>query len=249
LDYLFNNEPHISYIDPTLDRCATAHEWLSAADAYRSVGSGGISGNSNSGPAVQMMMQYMHIPTTAMALHLLCRVERRPELQLSNKDMFFARFQAEANLSLLKKFLEGLSPSVKAGSMSLQNLTQEALSFILWTLSAGNYGTKESLNRAVTTKDMLNRDETQAFDAHVSKLSSLGLTYVSDISSNNSPQEENGETREDEDSSSFGGAASKSSFQISKPMRLEPEIDQLISYHQMSRFRSNRRRYIPDVVS
>jgi len=68
LDCLFMNVHRVSYIDPTLDRCCTALEWLSSADTYRSYKSNVAMNNS----AEHQSMQKYYIPTSAAAVHMLC---------------------------------------------------------------------------------------------------------------------------------------------------------------------------------
>jgi len=118
----------------------------------------------------------MHVPSTAMTIHLLCRIETRPELQLSNKEMFNAKFKMEAHHSLMRRFR-----SISKLGLSTEVLTREFLSYILWTLSCG--AGKQSLSRTVTSTDMLTRDEKLAFASHLARLRSMGLTYVPDSTS------------------------------------------------------------------
>ena len=92
LDGLFLNVLNVSFIDPTLDRCWTAHEWLSSMDIYRSQNTSLASNNH----AEHRVIQNCHIPSAAAAIHILCRVETRPELTFSLRPLFDSLYQLEA---------------------------------------------------------------------------------------------------------------------------------------------------------
>ena len=208
LDSLFLNIMRVSYVDPTLDRCWTAHEWLSTSDIFRSMKTSVASNNM----AEHRTMQKWHIPSAAAAVHLLCRVETRPDLTLSLRDLNDTIYQLEANSGLADKFLEGLSPLAKSG-MNKSHFVSDVLPYCLWLLSAGSGN--GSLTRPVSTVDILTKEEKIAFDAHVKLLTALGLTYVKDsddISDQMNPSR-------------------------ALKMRLEPEIDKISSYGDMKKSR------------
>lgn len=142
----------VSYIDPTMDKCYAAHEWLSDADLYRN----GLES---------------HMPATAGAVHLLCRVEQRPILTFTTRMFFEAHCQLEANQNLLQKFAENAALTRGNGD----RLTLETIPYALWMLSAGDGSA--ALNRAVTSVGLLNEAEAQEFQKQVCILTSLGLTY------------------------------------------------------------------------
>ena len=221
LDCLFTNLLEVSYVDPTLDRCTLAHEWLSSADIYRSNKTAVASNNHME----HHSMQRQHMPAAAAAIHLLCRVETRANLTFSNRKMLDARYQLEANDNLTHKFVEGLSPSARGGT-SNGTAAVETIPYSLWMLSAGDGSF--SLNRAVSTLDILNRNERLAFESHVATLRSLGLTYV---------------TNEE--------VSLKLNYDKSRApaMRLEPQIDRLIKFEELSVPPARRRRQVPSAVS
>ena len=156
LECLFTNLLQVSYIDPTMERCLLAHEWLS----------GGVDMASLSSAA-------------AGAIHVLCRIETRSELVLSNKESSNAHFQQESNMGILQKFVEGLQQS------SYNNAITETVPYALWMLSA-----TDLLHRPVSSVDILNKKELAAFHAHVSTLRSLGLTYQATGRPNSFAQQE-----------------------------------------------------------
>jgi chromosome transmission fidelity protein 18 len=218
LDGLFLNLLNVSYIDPTLDRCWTAHEWLSSSDIYRSHKTSVASTNHSE----HRVIQNFHIPSAAAAVHVLCRVETSPDLTFSLKPLSDSIYQLEANSGLINKFLEGLCPKSRSG-VSICGFTSEVLPYCLRLLSAGMGS--GALNRDVSTVDILTKEERLAFDAHVEMLRVLGLTY-----------------KKVEDSHTQGLTRPNESEMI-----LEPEIDQIIQFQslKMSGRRSNK---IPPVV-
>lgn len=221
LDCLFTNLLQVSYVDPTLDRCTLAHEWLSSTDIFRS--------NKTAVASTNHMelhsLQRHHMPTAAAAVHLLCRVETRSKLTFSNRRMIDAFYQLEANDNLAQKFVEGLTPSARGGA-SFGSAAVETIPYSLWVLSAGDGSF--SLSRSVSSMGILSRNERVAFEAHVAALRSLGLTYVA----------------------SDDGAA-KPLTGRSRPvgMRLEPQIDRLVHFEDLSFSVASKRKHIPCVVS
>ena len=170
LDGLFLNLMKVSYIDPTLDRCWTAHEWLSSVDLYRSQNISVASTNHTE----HRMMQNFHIPSAAAAIHVLCRVESNADLTFSLRPLMDSIYQFEVNCGLVNKFFEGLSPKLRS-VVSTHNFASEILPFCLNLLSAGIGD--GSLNRAVSSIDILTKEERISFEAHVQLLQYLGLTY------------------------------------------------------------------------
>ena len=194
LECLFTNLLQVSYVDPTMERCLLAHEWLS----------GGVD------------MSYMS-SAAACAIHVLCRIETRVDLTLSNRDSSNAHFQREAHRGILEKFVEGLHQS------SYDNAITETVPYALWILSAA-----DALSRPVSSIGILSKKELVAFDAHVSTLRSLGLTYVATTRPNSVAQQE---------------------MTSSVEMRLEPEIHQLVYFKGYRATLENRRKKVPSVVS
>ena len=224
LDCLFMNVNRVSYVDPTLDRCASALEWLSGADTYRSFRSNVAMNNS----AEHMSMQKFHIPAAAAAVHLLCCVETRPDLTFSTRPLSDAHYQNMANVSLVQRFVEGLTPRARRGvGGGTDTVVSDVIPYGLWLLSAGDG--KHSLSRPVSSADMLSAEEKLAFSAHVETLRALGLTYVKD--------------------ESFGPA-----FEYKNPnsqavnVRLEPEIDKLVKFEDLGEGGSGGRKDIPPLL-
>lgn len=171
LDALFLNLLNVSYVDPTMDRCWTAHEWLSTVDTYRSFTSSVAMNNSSE----HRTMQKFHLPTAAAAIHLLCRVETKSDLMYSMRQLLDTSYRLEANESLVDKFLEGLPPTVRSASQR-KHLVSDVIPYCMWLLSAGKG--KGALNRPVSSFDILSKEEKSSFEKHVAVLRSLGLTYV-----------------------------------------------------------------------
>lgn len=218
LDCLFMNVLRVSYVDPTLDRCLAAHEWMSGADVYRSFKTHVAMNNNNEHHA----MQKFHIPSAAAAIHLLCRVETRTDLMLSTRQLNDARYQLEANDGLVGRFIEGLSPKARC-TMHGTGVVSDFIPYCLWILSSG-FGSV-ALNRAVSSMDILNKYEKVAFDHHVGTLRALGLTYVKADDTNVGGDSGGGFKR--------GG------------MRLEPEIDIISKFKGLA---VKRRKEIPSVL-
>lgn len=158
----------VFYTDPTLDRCAAAHEWLSSSDLYRSHATNGMNGYA---------LEALHIPAAAAAVHLLCRVEQRPDLTFSTRELADSQYLMESNDLLVKKFVEGTSLQAHCTRNSSQ-VAIDTVPYALWVLSAGEGSS--ALNRAVTSIDLLSNGERRAFDHHTASIRSLGLSYVPD---------------------------------------------------------------------
>lgn len=223
LNALFMNVLRVSYIDPTLDRCAAAHEWLSGADIYRS------HKLSLHDQMAQYSMQRMHIPSAAAAVHLLCRVELKPDLTFSTRELSDIYYQSEANLGLVQKFADGIPPSARS-TRCLQVLSTETIPLSLWILSAGDGS--GSLNRAASSIEILTKLEKVSFDAHVAALGSLGLTYVVDHEAQVRPGND--------------GALAE---HVTTKVRLEPPIERLVEYAQLRVPGYCQRKEIPPAVS
>ena len=218
LDGLFLNLMNVSFIDPTLEKCWTAHEWLSCVDVYRSHKTTVASTNH----AEHRTIQKYHIPSAAAAIHLLCRVETNPELTFSLRPLLDTVFQVEANGGLINKFLEGLSPKSRSG-ITKQGFTFEVMPFCLSLLSPGaGIG---ALNRAVSSIDILTKEERESFYAHVNMLRTLGLTYKKVDDGQNQGMHQSIETE----------------------MRLEPEIDKILQFQDLNTF-NQRKKDIPHAV-
>lgn len=206
LDCLFMNINRVSYVDPTLDRCYSAFEWLSGADMYRSLNSNVAMNNS----AEHHSMQKFYIPTAAAAIHLLCCVETRPDLTFSTRPLSDCHYQNQANVSLVHRFMEGLAPMVRRGcGGGTDTVVSDVIPYGMWLLSAGDG--KHSLSRQVSSLDLLSAEEKLAFSAHVDTLRALGLTYV-----------------KEERTFDY-----KSPYNPGENLRLEPEIDKLVKFEHM----------------
>ena len=192
---------NLSYVDPTLDRCWSAHEWLSEADIYRS---NKLSVASTDGSLLRWM-QKLYIPSAAAAIHFLCRVETKPTLQYSLREMTDVAYSIEAKIGLISKFVESLSPHAKV-NISGSSFTTTSLPYLLSLVSKDT--DSNTLSRPVSSIELLNKEEKLIFDAHVAKLRTLGLTYVKTLNYTDTtinPQE-------------------------NFDMRLEPEIDKLVEF-------------------
>ncbi len=187
MNAMFMNVLRVSYIDPAFDRCSAAHELLSfAADAHH-----GTSGYA--------------VPVVTAGIHLLCRVEVKPDLTFSSRELADMKYRRDSNLGLVQKFSEGLP--TKAKNLKCNDLlAQEFIPMALWVLSGGD----GSLSRAASSIDILTNTEQDAAKRHVEALCGLGLTYVVDR-----------EQQEKEGASSFHKA---------NEMRMEPPIDRLVEY-------------------
>jgi len=205
LDCLFMNVNRVSYVDPTLDRCSVAFEWISEADTFRSYKSNVAMNNS----AEHQSMQKFYIPTAAAAIHVLCCVETKPDLTFSTRPLSDMHYQNQANVSLVQRFVEGLAPRARSGvGGGTNNVVADVIPYSLWLLSAGDG--KHSLSKPVSSVEMLSVEEKLAFSAHVAILRALGLTYVKeDFGFNNARN--------------FDNCPNEN-------VRLEPEIDKLTKF-------------------
>uniref|UniRef100_A0A7S1YYE2 Uncharacterized protein n=1 Tax=Ditylum brightwellii TaxID=49249 RepID=A0A7S1YYE2_9STRA len=227
LDCVFTNILNVSYVDPTMDRCYTAHEWLSSADMYRSSKSSVSMNNS----AEHFSMQKFHIPSAAAAIHLLCRVETpgvSADLTYSAKQMIEARYQLEANCGLVNRFVEGLSAKARVGMGGGLNAVVDVVPYSLWLLSAGEGNC--SLTRAVSSVGIMSKNEKIAFESHVAILRALGLTYVKADDVRGGEANMNGRIPEE------------------KVMRLEPEIDQVARFSESTVPEGQQRKEIPSAL-
>ena len=155
LDCLYLNIFNVSYIDPTFEKCSAALQWLSGADSFS--------------------IQHMYVPCAAAALHLLCRVEQKPDLTYSTRELVDNRYRLEANLGLAQKFADGLSPRYR-GSRTSAAIVKETIPYVLWMLSAGEGSS--ALSRPASSVEILKKKELESFMKHSETLRSLGLTYV-----------------------------------------------------------------------
>jgi chromosome transmission fidelity protein 18 len=197
---MFMNVLRVSYIDPAFDRCSAVHELLSfAADSHQS----GYS-----------------VPIVTAGIHLLCRVETKPNLTFSNREMTDIKYRRESNLGLVQKFMEALptkAKNIKCNSL----LTEEFIPLALWILSAGDGSA--SLSRPASSMDILTKMERDAANNHVAALRALGLIYTVDHEQKNN---------------------SFSSFQAIE-MRLEPPIHRLVEFKFLNNPGGAYRKEIP----
>lgn len=213
----------VSYIDPTLDRCAAAHEWMSSSDTYRSPAS--------IGSASFHTMEAWHIPPAAAAIHLLCRVEQRPDLTFTTREFFDARYQQEANQSLLQKFHDGLTPMARSSRSAWPDLVTTEIPYILWILSAGDGSS--ALDRGTSSYDLLNKEK-GSFNNHAGVLVSLGLTYV---------------TSHDDNEGGRSKSKNNNSYRLlNSTIQLEPPIDRLVQFVDLHLSNDQRRREVAPTV-
>ena len=168
---MYTNIHEVPFADPMFDRCSSALEWLSYSDILRSFKTHLAMTNSMEHHNIQKF----HIPTAACAIHYLCRIEKRPNLNFSSRGMMDIAFKTEAHIGLMNKFVDGLTPRLRAVLIGINPVT-DLIPYVLWLLSAGEGNA--GLNRAVSNMDMLMKAERLAFQRHVDLLRSLGLTYV-----------------------------------------------------------------------
>lgn len=222
LDCLFMNVNRVGYVDPTLDRCAAAFDWLSGADMYRSQKSS-VAMNNN---AEHHSMQKYYMPSAAAAIHLLCCIETRPDLTFSTRELSDLHYQSQANISLIHRFVEGFSPKARSGlGGGTDVVVSDVVPYGLWLLSAGDG--KYSLSKPVSSVDILSSEEKVAFSSHVATLRALGLTYMkddrayNDFKPNNAPAEN---------------------------VRLEPDIDKLVKFEHVEGGYAVTRKRVPPVL-
>jgi chromosome transmission fidelity protein 18 len=158
-------------------------------------------------------MEALHIPASTAAIHLFCRVEQRPELTLSTRELSDSQFKREANSALLQKYIDGVSLRARC-ARSANKVALEALPYALWALSAGEGSS--ALSRPTTSMELLGKGELHAFEQHAAILHSLGLSYVPD---------------HDE------ATLSKEQHVRSFPYRLDPPIERLAQYSGLPKCR------------
>ncbi|KAL3801780.1 hypothetical protein HJC23_001176, partial [Cyclotella cryptica] len=222
LDCLYMNVNRVAYVDPTLDRCSVAFEWLSGADIYRSHKTS-VAMNNN---AEHQSMQKYYMPCAAAAIHLLCCIETRPDLTFSSRELSDLHYQNQTNVSLVQRFVEGLSPRTRSGiGGGTDVVVSDVIPYSLWLLSAGNG--KHSLSKPVSSLDILSSEEKLAFSAHVATLRALGLTYI----------------RDDRGFHNFNASNA-----TTENVRLEPEIDKLVKFEHLAEGFSVERKQVPPVL-
>lgn len=221
LDCLFMNVNRVAYVDPTLDRCAAAFDWLSGADMYRSQKSS-VAMNNN---AEHHSMQKYYMPSAAAAIHLLCCIETRPDLTFSTRELADLHYRGQANTSLIHRFVEGFTPRARSGiGGGTDVVVSDMIPYGLWLLSAGNG--KYSLSKPASSVDILSSEEKLAFSSHVATLRALGLTYVKDDRAFNDFKPNNAHDN----------------------VRLEPDIDKLVKFEHIDGCYSIERKQVPPVL-
>eukprot|EP00934_Nitzschia_sp_Nitz4_P004302 Nitzschia sp. Nitz4//scaffold4_size323378//176158//179022//NITZ4_000667-RA/size323378-snap-gene-0.458-mRNA-1//-1//CDS//3329553420//4292//frame0 len=168
MNILFLNLPAISYIDPTMDRCAAAHELLSSTDLLGS-----------DGPSRQVTLS----SSTAASIHLLCRVETTPSVTLSTRELSDTIYHMQENGGLFRKFAEGL-PAKTHNNMGMLALTTEYVPLLPSILFAD-----PTLTRGASTIEALTVLERTSVEAHLSIMRSLGLTYIAETKESNDKHE------------------------------------------------------------
>jgi hypothetical protein len=195
-----------------MDRCDAAHGWLSLWP--------------DTSPSVTSTA-----PIIAAAIHFLCRVNTRPDLQLSNRKVIEAKFKKDANNDLIDCFTEGFTPKLRS-FVTRSTVKLEFVPYTMWLISAGATN-GASLARSVTSFDMLNADEKKMFSAHVATMRALGLTYRPHDHGSASITNDSGEQVTHANLSFVS-------------MKLHPEIDKLIHFRGLDF--SHNRVEIPDAV-
>jgi len=112
------------------------------------------------------------VAPVAAAVHFLCRVDTKPDLEFTTRRMSDARFWRDANRALSLKFLDGLTPKMRT---TRGTLVTDFIPYVLWLLAAGDGSS--SLSRPVSSLEILTKQEVKAFWAHVNIMKNLGLTY------------------------------------------------------------------------
>jgi chromosome transmission fidelity protein 18 len=156
-------------------------------------------------------------------MHLLCRVEKKPELTYSTREMLDNRYRLEANLGLTHKFAEGLSPKYR-GSRASDAIVKEMVPYALWMLSAGDGSS--ALSRLASSVEILKQRELESFVKHSETLRTLGLTYVAS-SHDEHLRIDDGDIH----------------------MVLDPPIHRLVHYQYLNRAPESGRKPIPSPVS
>jgi hypothetical protein len=210
----------VPFIDPMFDRCWSALEWLSYSDIFRSFKTQLAMTNT----VDHHHLQKLYISTAGAAVHFLCGIEKRPNLNFSSRTMLDAVFKAEAHVGLIGKYMDGLSPRLRATLFGVNPVT-ELIPYILWLLSAGNGNS--GLHRAVSNIEMLTKNERLSFQRQIDLLIVLGLTYVK--------------------VDRFEASSSSSSH--FDQFRLDPDIGDLMSFKDTSNEVNCRRNEIPPAVS
>jgi chromosome transmission fidelity protein 18 len=165
---LYVNLLRVSFIDPSLDRCFAALEWMSSADVYRS-------SKQLSSPD-GYSLEAMHTPTAAAAVHVLCRVEQTQDLTFSIRELTDSQYQMEAYTALMQRFMHGVCLRAKSTRIGSHPTATETIPYALWILSAGEGSA--GLLRNVTSQELLSKGECRAFEHHAAILRGLGLRYV-----------------------------------------------------------------------
>jgi chromosome transmission fidelity protein 18 len=111
-------------------------------------------------------------------------------------------------------------------SRSTSLLATETIPYSLWVLSAGE-GSSGALDRAATSLQILNKAELGSFHRHVMSLRCLGLSYVAE--------------QEEAAPGEFKGITGS-------VLRLEPPIDRLAHFMDLTRAKSQKRIEIPIAV-
>jgi chromosome transmission fidelity protein 18 len=156
MDALFLNASQVSYVDPTLDRCATIYEWLSASDLFRS----------------SFSVEAWHTPMAAGAAHVLGRIERPPSLVFSTRFFSDLSYQGEGNVALLQRFAEGLP------QCQLVSVCRAVTETIPYAMAIVAPLVATHIRRTVTSVEVLTPVERVSFDQAVRIMISLGLSYV-----------------------------------------------------------------------
>ncbi|CAB9521022.1 fidelity protein 18 homolog [Seminavis robusta] len=204
LDCMYLNIMNVNYVDPSFERSALALQWLSGAD--------------------RRSIQQLYVPCAAAALHLLCRVEQKPDLTYTTRELTDNHYQLEANLGLTQKFAEGLSAKYR-GSRTADSLVKETVPYALWMLSAGEGSS--ALSRPASSVAILKKKELEAFVKHSETLRSLGLTYVA---------------------SRAGFAGPNNEYSDESLMTLEPPIHRLVHFQYIEAMPWSSRKEIPSAT-
>lgn len=159
LDCVFLNITNVPYVDPTLDRCSIAYDLLSQADVV------GLKASSTS------------VASFPASIHVLCRVERRPELNFSTRVFGDAHYRKTSNFTMLQRFAQGVSLGARS-SKNAASMATDTIPFVISALASGEGSC--ALTRNATSVDLLSNGERKAFEHHSDILQSLGLAYVAE---------------------------------------------------------------------